>query len=86
MEEASKARPALSMVLLEQIQDYEAGEDSPALRKHREVQLCYKTSESHKISGYLVSLFVGFGGNRDKLMKLNQEPPRDKEAPGHRWP
>ena len=46
--EGSKARPVLSMVLLEQIQDYQAGEYNSALRKHREVQVCYKPTESHK--------------------------------------
>jgi len=48
------------MRLLEGIHAYKAGEDSLALRNHGDLQLYHKPTDTHKISGYLFSLFFGF--------------------------
>jgi len=46
------------MRLLEGLHDSPA-EDSLALRNHGDLQLYYKPTDTHKISGYLFSLFFG---------------------------
>jgi hypothetical protein len=45
-----------------------AGEESLALRIHGEIQLCHKTTDYHKISANLFSLFFGFSASNFENM------------------
>ena len=48
------------MMILDGIHDYQAGVEGLALSNHREVQIFYRPTEAHKISGHLFSLYIGF--------------------------